>query len=242
MVGAFIQLVGTLFFNANTIDAMFETFTVEETNRLVWGPDFLGCIAFLVASHLFLVSGCGRLWWTNTDDPVWWAALLNYIGSIFFMASALASFTLETTGETINIAIVNSGTFVGAVCFVVGSPQVSLSKARQTRNRVGRYASAMEIARRHTAVDVLDPLKRSRECFHAERQAEHPHSVGRRHRRRVHHRSERVSDRYVEGRVAGCDCWDCQFVSDRVLTSWRARLGWVVASIKDDWRTVLADS
>jgi hypothetical protein len=118
---AVIQLIGTLLFNANTIDAMIETFTVEETNRLVWGPDFLGSIAFLVASHLYWVYGCGRLWCTKTDDPDWWGALLNYIGSIFFMASALASFTLKTDGEVLNITIVNSGTFAGAVCFLVGA-------------------------------------------------------------------------------------------------------------------------
>ncbi len=37
------------------------------------------------------------------------------------MASALAAFTLPTTGEVLNIAIVNLGTFLGAVCFFVGA-------------------------------------------------------------------------------------------------------------------------
>jgi hypothetical protein len=118
---AFIQLIGTLFFNANTIDSMSQTFTVEQTNRLVWGPDFIGCIAFLVASHLYWVSQYGKFWHAKPDDPDWWSSLLNYVGSIFFMASALASFTLPTTGETVNITIVNSVTFIGAVCFLVGA-------------------------------------------------------------------------------------------------------------------------
>ncbi|MDH3704581.1 MAG: hypothetical protein OES57_00835 [Acidimicrobiia bacterium] len=117
----FVQLIGTLLFNANTIDAMFETLTVEETNRLVWAPDFFGSIAFLVASHLAWISVCGRLWCVRRDDPDWWGALLNYVGSVFFMASAIASFTLKTTGEALNITIVNVGTFVGAVCFLVGA-------------------------------------------------------------------------------------------------------------------------
>jgi hypothetical protein len=117
----FVQLIGTLFFNANTIAAMVETFTVDQTNRLVWGPDFFGSIAFLIASHLAWLAVCGRLWCTRTDDPDWWVSLLNYIGSIFFMASALASFTLKTTGEALNTTIVNLGTFAGAVCFLVGA-------------------------------------------------------------------------------------------------------------------------
>ena len=37
------------------------------------------------------------------------------------MASALAAFTLDTTGEVLNLAIVNSGTFLGAVCFWLGA-------------------------------------------------------------------------------------------------------------------------
>ncbi len=120
---AVVQAAGTLLFNVNTIDAMITTFDVEETNRLVWAPDFLGCIAFLVASHLY--------WWdtrtrrqgdrNDTHDSEWWSSLLNYVGSVFFMASALAAFTLPTTGEAINIAIVNTGTFLGALCFLVGS-------------------------------------------------------------------------------------------------------------------------
>ena len=55
------------------------------------------------------------------DDADWWVAALNYVGSIFFMLSAIASFTLTTTGEALNTTIVNSGTFLGAVCFLVGA-------------------------------------------------------------------------------------------------------------------------
>jgi hypothetical protein len=118
---AVVQLVGTLLFNVNTIAATVTSFTVEETDRLVWAPDFFGSIAFLVASHLAWMHLAGRIWYRNTDDPDWWSALLNYIGSVFFMASALASFTLKTTGEALNIAIVNIGTFAGAICFLVGA-------------------------------------------------------------------------------------------------------------------------
>ncbi|HUS43108.1 MAG TPA: hypothetical protein VMY16_10605 [Ilumatobacteraceae bacterium] len=118
---AVVQFAGTLLFNINTIDALVTTFTVEETNRLVWAPDFFGCIAFLVASHLAWMQLGGRFWFRDTDDPDWWSSLLNYVGSVFFMASALAAFTLPTTGEARNITIVNSGTFLGAICFLIGA-------------------------------------------------------------------------------------------------------------------------
>ncbi|MET0904010.1 MAG: hypothetical protein ABWZ52_12275 [Acidimicrobiales bacterium] len=116
-----VQLVGTVLFNLNTFDAARDSLDTEETNRLVWAPDFFGSIAFLVASHLAWVVVCRRLWCVRPDDAEWWVAALNYVGSIFFMASALASFTLSTTGEAVNTTIVNTGTFLGAVGFLLGA-------------------------------------------------------------------------------------------------------------------------
>jgi hypothetical protein len=116
-----VQLVGTVFFNLNTWRALDDALDAHEANRLVWAPDFFGSIAFLVASHLAWIVVCRRLWAVRTDDAEWWVAALNYLGSIAFMASALASFTLVTTDEVVNIRVVNAGTFVGAVCFFVGA-------------------------------------------------------------------------------------------------------------------------
>ena len=112
-----------------------DTYDIEETNRLVWGPDFFGSIAFLVASHLVWVVVCGGLWHVLRDDADWWVAALNYLGSIFFMASALASFTLTTTGSEINTTIVNSGTFLGALCFLLGAYLVLPVEPAATLNR-----------------------------------------------------------------------------------------------------------
>lgn len=116
-----VQLVGTLFFNVNTINAMIEGLTAEQTNRLVWAPDFFGSIAFLIASHLAWVFACRGLWRWSTGDADWWIAALNYVGSIFFMLAAIGAFTLRTTGSVLNTTLVNSGTFLGAACFFVGA-------------------------------------------------------------------------------------------------------------------------
>jgi hypothetical protein len=116
-----VQLVGTVLFNVNTIDAMIESLDIEQTNRLVWAPDLFGSTAFLVASHLAWLTICRHMWCVRRDDVDWWIAALNYVGSIFFMAAALASFTLETTGDVVNTTIVNTGTFLGALCFLLGA-------------------------------------------------------------------------------------------------------------------------
>ena len=52
---------------------------------------------------------------------VWWEGAANLAGSVAFGLSALAAVVLPTTGEPLNLAIVNAGTFVGAVCFLVGA-------------------------------------------------------------------------------------------------------------------------
>lgn len=118
---ASVQLVGTILFNVNTVAATVDGLSIEETNRLVWGPDMFGSAAFLIASHLAWIGVCGRLWCVRRDDGEWWTAALNYVGSILFMVSAIASLVLPTTGEALNTALVNSATFGGAVCFLVGA-------------------------------------------------------------------------------------------------------------------------
>lgn len=116
-----VQLVGMLFFNVNTLRAAFVDVPADEVNRLIWAPDFFGSVAFLIASHLAWLVVCGRLWRVRRDDADWWMAVLNYVGSMFFMLSALGAYTLETTGDVVNITWVNVGTFVGAVCFLLGA-------------------------------------------------------------------------------------------------------------------------
>jgi hypothetical protein len=116
-----VQLTGTLLFNVSTIDAMADSLDVQDENRLVWAPDMFGSIAFIIASHLAWRDTCGSNWCVRRDDSDWWIAVLNYLGSIFFITAAIASFTLPTTGEVLNITLVNLGTFAGAVCFFAGA-------------------------------------------------------------------------------------------------------------------------
>src|SRR5215213_1119038 len=49
---AAVQFVGTLFFNVSTFDAMLDGLSSEQTNRLVWTPDAIGSVCFLVSGML----------------------------------------------------------------------------------------------------------------------------------------------------------------------------------------------
>lgn len=115
-----VQLVGTLFFNLSTFTAMGDLSALQE-EALVWAPDALGSIAFLVASGLALVEVCGRLWCWNLDSREWRIAGINMAGSIAFGISAVGAHVLLPTGDLNNATVANSFTFIGAVMFLIGA-------------------------------------------------------------------------------------------------------------------------
>jgi hypothetical protein len=120
-LAAVTQFPGTLFFNISTFGALAHNLSVKEENQNVWRPDFFGSTLFLVASAFAIMALGGRfLSWQPRSLP-WWIAWLNMLGSIAFGFSAIASYVLPTTGELINSQWSIGGTFVGAVCFLIGA-------------------------------------------------------------------------------------------------------------------------
>jgi hypothetical protein len=119
-LAAITQFPGTLFFNISTLAALAHNATTKQEDRRVWRPDFYGSTLFLVASA-FAILALGRLLSFRPRSFPWWIAWLNMIGSILFMASALASYVLPRTGELINSQISIFGTLLGAACFLLGA-------------------------------------------------------------------------------------------------------------------------
>jgi hypothetical protein len=108
------QFPGTLLFNVSTFAALAHNATVEQTDRHVWRPDMYGSTLFLVASLLGILAlhGARGIPWRIA----WW----NMVGSVLFMASAIASYVLPT-GDVVSTRISVAGTLLGAVCFLVGA-------------------------------------------------------------------------------------------------------------------------
>ncbi len=115
-----IQLIGTLWFNVSTFNALRDLATRQE-EALVWAPDAFGSICFLVASGLALTEICNKLWCWKPQLLVWRIGAINMIGSIAFGISAVGAFIVPETGELNNAAVANSFTFVGAVMFLIGA-------------------------------------------------------------------------------------------------------------------------
>jgi hypothetical protein len=119
-LAAITQFPGTLFFNISTFAALLQNTTVKAEDRRVWRPDYYGSTLFLIAS-VFAILALGRLFTFRPRSLPWWIAWLNMLGSIFFMASALTSFVLPSTGDVINDSVALGGTLLGAVCFLLGA-------------------------------------------------------------------------------------------------------------------------
>jgi hypothetical protein len=114
-----VQLIGTLWFNRTTLSALVVGLGASATHHPVWRPDALGSICFLVASWLAWAEAChGRFAW-RPHDLSWWITLLNLAGSVAFGVSAGASY-VKPNGSLVSLALTNLGTFVGAICFLVG--------------------------------------------------------------------------------------------------------------------------
>jgi hypothetical protein len=116
-----VQLLGTMFFNVTTFTALDAHLTAKQSDLVVWTPDALGSICFLVASQLAYAEA-GHAWvsWRPADAG-WRIAALNMLGSIFFGISAIAGWVQPSTGDLLDAALDTSGTFWGAVCFFVGA-------------------------------------------------------------------------------------------------------------------------
>jgi hypothetical protein len=46
---------------------------------------------------------------------------LNLLGSLAFGLAAVASYVVPSSGEMVNVPVVNAGTAIGALCFLVAA-------------------------------------------------------------------------------------------------------------------------
>jgi hypothetical protein len=133
-----VQLAGTVLFNISTFDAMLEHLSARQADRLVWTPDAFGSICFLVASGLAWVE-VGQAWWSwHPRSLSWLITALNLTGSIAFGASAVASHVVPASDQPRNVALMNLGTFIGALCFLIGAVLLLPERTRRDAPRPGQ--------------------------------------------------------------------------------------------------------
>jgi len=116
---AVIQSAGTLDFNRSTFRAMQTAVSSPQYNKLVWRPDALGSICFLVSGTIAYLASPRHGWLSARDGPGWWQPAVNLLGCIFFGISAVAGYVVPSTGSVLDLAAANWNTCLGAACFLV---------------------------------------------------------------------------------------------------------------------------
>jgi hypothetical protein len=138
---AAIQLVGTLYFNVDTYRAMQEGIDSGSVDRLIWTPDALGSLCFLVSGALAYLEVRGAGIFRATRTLEWWIAIVNLVGCVFFAISAIASYVVPKTGDVLDLAAANATTSLGALCFLIGAVML-LPEAARTPERSSTPAPA----------------------------------------------------------------------------------------------------
>jgi hypothetical protein len=116
-----VQLIGTVFFNFTTFRALQTSVESSSYDQLVWRPDALGSICFLVSGYLAYVEVSGRLWARPKRTLESRIVTVNLLGCVAFGIAAVASYVVPGTDALISTGLTNLFTSLGALCFLVGA-------------------------------------------------------------------------------------------------------------------------
>ena len=140
---AIVQSAGTLFFNATTFRALHTPLSDPAYNQLVWRPDALGSICFLVSGVIAYRASARHGWLPARGVSGWWEPSVNLLGCVFFGIAAVASYVVPATGSMLDLAAVNWNTAAGAACFAVNA-LATLRTGRTTKSPRLRRVRAFE--------------------------------------------------------------------------------------------------
>jgi hypothetical protein len=115
---AAIQAAGTLFFNITTYQAVHTSLSDASYDRVVWRPDALGSVCFLISGVIaYRVSG-RHGWRPARGEAGWWEPSVNLLGCVFFGIAAIAGYVVPAHGSPLDLAAANVTTVLGAACFL----------------------------------------------------------------------------------------------------------------------------
>jgi hypothetical protein len=135
---AVIQSLGTLFFNRTTYRALDTALSDPVYNKLVWRPDALGSICFLISGAIAYHASTRHGWLPARGGRGWWQPAVNLLGCVFFGISAVAGYVVPKTGSMLDLAAANWNTSLGAACFLACAlatlrPEVAILAPSATR-------------------------------------------------------------------------------------------------------------
>ena len=84
-----------------------------------------------MSGHLALLEICHGRIGVLTQEIGWWIVAVNQVGSVLFFLAGVAAYTRPATSTAIDLDVANWGTFLGAVCFVIGGVVQAFDKPEQ---------------------------------------------------------------------------------------------------------------
>jgi hypothetical protein len=115
------QLAGTLFFNRTTYQALDHAVGSPHYDQVVWRPDALGSVCFLVSGALAWTAAGGTWRRRPPRTPQGRIAAVNMVGCVAFGVSALTAYVVPSSATEVDAALAASTTCVGALAFLVGA-------------------------------------------------------------------------------------------------------------------------
>jgi hypothetical protein len=159
---AWIQSVGTLLFNLMTFAGLTVAATDRGYDTVVWGPNAIGSVCFLISGAIFYLSSPRRGLLPRFDHEGWWEAAVNLLGCVLFGISAVTGFATGHAGTLVSLNISNWTTTLGAACFLacaltaVGLGATMKAPRLRTLRKVAQEAleavESAEIAVEHVVV------------------------------------------------------------------------------------------
>lgn len=127
------QFIGTLAFNVSTLGGVKITNSWVLEDAVVWVPDMIGSILFLISAYLAFIEANHSLWRWNPKDLSWQIVFVNLVGCIAFMLSACTAYVLPDGPKHWVSLYSNGHLLAGAVCFLIGA----LLTIRESRAAAG---------------------------------------------------------------------------------------------------------
>src|SRR3954451_19941448 len=81
---ATVQSAGTLFFNVTTFRALQTALSDPHYDRLVWRPDAIGSLCFLVSGLIAYQASPRHGLLPVRGQPGWWQPVVNLLGCVLF--------------------------------------------------------------------------------------------------------------------------------------------------------------
>lgn len=124
-LGALIQQIGACLYNINCfVGNGNKAFTLSfyETQFVLWLPDTLGSVCFVVSSYFFIVE-YGHRWWTwDPRNLLYWTVLCNFMGAIGFLLNGAFGFGEYAFPSNSLYVYIGSDLplLFGCICFSLG--------------------------------------------------------------------------------------------------------------------------